>query len=296
MQDNPKSWPGVALDAWRRIFGIQRSCSMRMSEVMLNTGDVVWTQKDAQCTVTADATYYRAFGTVTHSAKMACAIAAAVGLQAYKATAAAMSMAGVTHLKFWIYSSRALAAGEFSIGVSNDAAPANAAACVLLPIPAIAATTWTRVVVPVSAAWLAAVPTSVDAVGLSMVTDTGVAVSIYLNDIRACTYTASGSDAVTLPSTCTLNNTNADTINTDLWLLPFRSRAVTIHKVPQDIDVKYWEGAALAAWASTDTEGATDPLYLGQAATDLDRRATAISFVLGADLASGEEISIGVVD
>lgn len=268
-----------------------RSASIRMSEQVINTGEAAWTQVDAGCTVGV-ANTPDPFKIGAGSAEFVLAAAAAQGLQAYAATAATVDLtraAHETHIKFWIRATVALVAGDLKIGLAN--AVDNSGDEYYVDVPAVAANTWTRCVVELSAPQL--LLNDVDSVHLWLET-AAWAGTVYIDDVRLTRYETSGTSTITLPETCTLNNTDADLINTDVFLLPWRSRLVTVYELDQDATLQYFLGGSPATWTSSDAECGKSYLEAGQTATDLERTATSIAVVLGADLGAADYLSIEV--
>ncbi len=282
-------------EALRRSMDVHGT-SMRMSEVITNTCEVIWGSNGAvgNVTTTAATDHYK-IG--TKSAKHVIAAGFTTGIVAWDTTATAainFATAGYTHVKFWVQASVALAAGVLTFGLDNavDFSTAEGAGHRSTNIPAIAvASTWYRIIIPLTANQMAL--TSVDSFGITAASDPG-AVTVYIDDVRFCKYDQVGDEAITLPSVCALNNTDQDGINTDVWQLPYRSHEITVHKLPVDLPVTYYDGAQ-STWASTDKLRGTEYLQSGQIATDLHRQCTSISFVLGSDLSSGQYVSMQAV-
>jgi len=275
------------------LVGERRSCSMRMTEVIVDTGQAAWTQVDAGCTVATSGT--RKIGSL--SASFALAAAAAQGIQARIVPATDNTdISTSTHLKLWIRTTVALTAGQLRIGFDNTAAAAGTQYYTSLPaVPVI--NTWYRVCVPLTNLMTAANLLTLSSVStlILYLQDTAFAGTVLIDDVRVSRYVGSGAAAITFPSVCTRSNTDADGINTDVWQLPFKARRITVHKLPQSTDFTYLLGAP-GTWAAADVVMGMDPLDLGMVATDLERDATAIAFVLGTNLASGEYISIAGVE
>lgn len=263
--------------------------SVKMSEAIICTGEAAWTQVDAACTVTADATYYKVGAA---SAKMAMAAGAAAGIQAYGVPAVDntnIATAGYTHIKYWIRSSLAVAAGALKLGLS-DAADASGTEY-YVDIPALAADTWTRVCSELSTDQAAL--TSLSSIHLYLVTDSG-AQNVYIDDIRLCKYVLSPTDGITLAETSTLGNTNAVTDTaSEVFQFPFRARLASTNELPQDIGVTWYAGSP-DAWASTDVEQGAMHYSATERLTDVNVSATSCSIVLGADLAAAEYIELMV--
>jgi len=267
-----------------------RGSSIKLSdEVIIHTGEAAWTQVDAACTVTADATYYKRGA---KSAKMAMADAAAVGIQAYGASASAgLSLASTyTHLKYWIYASVAIDSADFYIGMSNAADDSGTEYYV--SVPAIAATTWTRVTTALSSDMTTNL-TSMDSIHLYLVDEDYIG-NVYIDDVRVCRYETVGTAEITIQETVDVENTNAETTwNPEVYLLPYDSQLVTVYQAPCDLTLTGYTGA-LGAWTSADIQGGRVYLEDGQTATDLVRQWRAVSVALGEDLAVGEQVALEV--
>ena len=176
--------------------------------ITLDDCEDAWTQVDAACTVTAD-TAIKLRG--SKSAKMAMSAAAATGDQAYEDTGA-KDMSAYTHVHFWIYSTVALAAGDFGFKICEDATAAETNTWAEWAIPAVAASTWTPICIELlladvlnSAAYTDYTDlNSVDSIALTQVVDKG-ALDIYIDDVRAVK--AFTGDEDNRYSTCTMNDT-----------------------------------------------------------------------------------------
>jgi hypothetical protein len=266
-----------------------RGSSIKLSNEVIITKDTVWVQVDAACTVTADATYYKRGAA---SAKMAIADAAVAGIQAYGANteSAGLALTSIyTHLKYWIYASVAID-GDFYIGMSNAADASGTEYYV--SVPAIAATTWTRVTTPLSPDMIANL-TDMDSIHLYLV-DADYIGNVYLDDIRVCRYETTGTAAITVQETVDVENTNAAvTWNPEVYLLPYDSQLVTVYEAPCDLTLTGYTGE-LGSWTSADIQGGRVYLSDGQTAADLNRQWRAVSVALGEDLAAGEQVALEV--
>lgn len=281
-----------------------RSCSMRMNEIVLCTCDDIWTDAGANVTAKAETDVLK-LGAAC--AELDIAADQAVGMIGYGTVAVAATNINETwldakynHLKFWFRSSVVLEAGDFTIGLDNAATfnTAVGAGHRNWNIPLIpAANTWYRCYVPCPRTLTDGTElASIDGVGITMVTDKTC--TIWIDDIRLCNYQTAGDSTITLPSTQTIGNTNLDTSEalTELWYLPYRSGQVTIHELAQDCELSYYLGSNPATWTSSDVVSGTDRLVSGQTGTDLWRTATSIAFKQGASLVAGEYLSVLVVE
>jgi hypothetical protein len=133
------------------------------------------TAQGANVTCSADAVVYKVG---SKSAKMAVGAAATVGLLASE-TISSANYSDKTHLSMWVYSSIALNEGDVQFNIDNTSACASPLESINLP--AIAATTWTKVYLKL------ANPTSdlaIVSVGVSMMVDKG-AFDLYIDDVYA---------------------------------------------------------------------------------------------------------------
>lgn len=115
----------------------------------------------------------------TNSANIAIGAAVAAGTIVASEAISATNLSLYTHIYAWIYSSVALAAGGFQLLLDNTAecvSPVEA-----INLPAIAATTWVRVMIPLANPQS---DTAIISIGLKMVVDVG-AVNIYIDDVNA---------------------------------------------------------------------------------------------------------------
>ena len=179
-----------------------------------------------------------------------------------------------------------LAAGAFQIGLSDAAGGTGGA---FVDIPALAADTWTRSTLALSAAQKAL--TSVSSVQMKMVTDTTC--DIYIDDVRFCKYDGSGTKAITPLESYTLNNTNADGVNSEMWMLPFLAGHVSVYYLPQHLVIQYRNGTP-GVYAATDQVNGKSYLNATQTVVDLQRACTALVLYPGADLGSLEAFEIEV--
>ena len=176
--------------------------------ITLDDCEDAWTQVDAACTVTAD-TAIKLRG--SKSAKMAMTAAAATGDQAYEDTGT-KDMSAYTHVHFWIYSTVALAAGDFGFKICENATAAETDTWAEWAIPAVAASTWTPICIELLLADVLnssgytdyADLDSVDSIALTQVVDKG-ALDIYIDDVRAVK--AFTGDEDNRYSTATMNDT-----------------------------------------------------------------------------------------
>lgn len=270
------------------------SASMRLTEIVQHTGEAAWTQVDGNCTVTADTSVWKITNaTAASSAKFAIAAGASAGVQAYGQVATdntSMVTGGYNYIKFWIRSTAALAAGDFQIGLCDTASGTPAAAGLFVDIPAVPATgTWYRMTLALNAAQKAL--TSVSALQLKMITDATYS-GIYIDDVRFCKYDGAGS-AITPLQVSTFDNTNADGIDSEMWLLPFAAHNVSVYYLPQHLQLQYYNGT-VGSYAATDTALGKSYLRATQTAVDLARPCTAILLTPGTTLAAGEAFEIEV--
>ena len=263
------------------------SCSMQMQEWLIHDGQTVFTvgAEGTNATLDDDATVFK---TGTESAQITLhgdCTAGATATIAYSAGAVHevvtlandnLATLGVTHIKYWGRSDLTVDAGAYTLGLSNTA---GSTGDTMANIPALAADAWTRCVVPLTTAQKAL--SSLSGILLNYITDTGDADNLYLDDIRLCKYVTSGNSSITLPTTSTINNTNGDNINTDVWLFPYRSRVVTITS-DVGLDVTFYVGSN-AAWASSDVVQGQVRVEAG-VPREVTVEATSMSFVRDHDL------------
>ena len=267
-----------------------RSSSIELSEIVINTGEAAWTQVDAGCAVDVDSAKVKRG---TDSAKFTIGAAAAQGLQAWAASAAAdldlrawPTAWGFTHIKYWIYSSVATAAGDLKIGMGNDADPtAGGTTEYYVNVPALAATTMTLVRTPLSSNTdIATNLSSVSNVCLWLQTAAWEGV-LYIDDIRICRYETRGDSAITIPETQTYGNTLLDKRHVELFYLPWRSAALTVYELPVDAEILPFMGSNVGTWTSSDLAQGCKRLYSGQTAEELGCCATSIAVRTVDDLA-----------
>lgn len=276
-----------------------RGSSIKLSnEVIINTCEADWTGVDVNAVVT-DATETSYYKRGTRSVYIEAVADCVPGILAYGASASAAldlraphndNTVGYTHLKYWIYSSVAIATGDLQIGMSNNAD--NLGTEYYVAVPAIAAATWTRVITPLSADMITNL-SSMDTIHLYLADDDWVGI-VYLDDIRVCRYETSGTAEITIQETVDVENTNAETTwNPEVYLLPYDSQLVTVYEAPCDMTLTGYTGA-LGAWTSADIQGGRVYLSDGQTAADLNRQWRAVSVALGEDLAVGEQVALEV--
>ena len=155
----------------------------------ITTGDSAWTAS-ANVTCTADASNY-VNGSNTHSAKQAIATAFTTGLAAFFATGT-LDLSGSQLVCFWIYTSVAIAASQYSLRLCSDTAGVTTVNTIAIP-PVPTTNTWT----PVVADNGSALGSSIKSVALYVDSDQG-AVNINLCGIFAAK--ASGANSLTLHS------------------------------------------------------------------------------------------------
>lgn len=262
-----------------------RSSSIELSEVVINTGEAAFTQKDAGCTVNVSAALGVKRG--TNSASFVIAAASAQGIQAYAASAAAAldlrawpTAWGYNYIKYWVYSTVAITAAQLKIGMSNAADDLGTEYYV--DMPAIAATTLTLVRTPLSADMITNL-SSVDSVHLWL-EDTAWAGTLYLDDIRICRYETSGDSSITIPETQTVGNTNLDKTHCELFYMPWRTRLVTVYELSVDATLTGYLGANAATWTSADLLQGRKRLYSGQTAEEFEACWTCVAVRNEADL------------
>ncbi len=134
------------------------------------------TAQGANVTCSTDAVTYKVS---TKSAKLAVGANATTGLLASVATTGTYNLSIYSHLWFWVYSSIALNAGDLTMSVDNTAACASPIETI--SIPAIAATTWTKLYIPMVDPTLC---TAIVSMGVNMAVDKG-AFDIYFDDVSA---------------------------------------------------------------------------------------------------------------
>lgn len=134
------------------------------------------TAQGANVTCSTDAVTYKVG---TKSAKLAVGAGATTGLLASVATTGTYNLSIYSHLWFWVYSSIALAAGDLTMSVDDTAACASPIETI--SIPAIAATTWTKLYIPMLDPTLC---TAIISAGINMAVDKG-AFDIYFDDVSA---------------------------------------------------------------------------------------------------------------
>ena len=263
-----------------------RSSSIELSEVVINTGEAAWTQVDAQCTVDVSALIVKRG---TNSASFAIAAAAAQGIQAYGASAAAAldlrawpTAWGFTHIKYWGRANAVVTADQLRIGMSNAAD--NLGTEYYVAVPALAADTWTLVRTALSADMITNL-SSVDSVHLYL-QDTAYAGTVYLDDIRICRYDTFGDSAITIPETQTVGNTNLDKTHCELFYMPWRTRLVTVYELPVDLTLTGYMGTNPATWTSSDLLQGRKRLYSGQTAEEFEACWTSAAVRSEADLAA----------
>lgn len=262
-----------------------RSSSIELSEVVINTCEAAWTQKDAGCTVDVNTSYVKRG---TNSASFVVGAASVQGIQAYGASAAAAldlrawpTAWGFTHIKYWIYSTVAID-GDLKIGMSNAADDSGTEYYV--DIPDIAATTWTLVRTPLSTDIITNL-SSMDSIHLWL-EDKDWEGTIYLDDVRICRYSTSGDSAITIPETQTVGNTNLDKRHCELLYMPWRTRLMTVYELPLDAWVTGYLGTNPATWTSSDLLQGTKPLYSGQSVEEMDACYTSLAVRTCDDLAA----------
>lgn len=273
-------------------------CSMRMTDLLIDTCDVVWTAKAAN--VVCALAGVGQFKIAADCTNIALGDSAA-GSQAWSIGSCGnqdLTGGAWTHLKFWIRvtttGSVDVAAGAFQLGLTNENDGTGTVRYV--DIPALSYNTWTRVVVPLSAGpdGQTANITSLSAIHLGKSGATPDNCNIFLDDIRLVKYEPRGL-AITLPTTCTLNNGYADSVNTDVWQLPYQMSRITIHELQQDADVTYYLGS-VGHWAATDLVCGMDYLHDGQTGVDLEREGTSLSIILANTLQGAAYFSVLVVE
>ncbi|MBE3039939.1 MAG: hypothetical protein IMZ62_14165 [Chloroflexi bacterium] len=262
---------------------LSRSCSVQLSEIITSTCEADWTDL-ANVTLTHDATVHKVG---TNSVKMIIAAGlAAGGTVGYGPCAPVninLATAGYTHIKFWIYADAAQAAGAFAIGLAEGADDTSAEYCANIPaLPVL--NTWYRVLLPLTAAQLAF--TSVSTIVLKAVANPATP-TIYLDDIRLCNYDLSGDDGITMPDVTTQDG--------ETFEFPFTSRLINVYSLPQAVELTWYQGTA-GEWTSSDVVCGTTSLAASQTAADLERQATSVIALLGADLAAGEKLKLEVVE
>ena len=259
------------------------SCSMEMQEWLIEDGQTAMSAGAAAGGATHDDDT-TVFKTGTESCENILHAASAAGIIAYslgKVHELAVldddniSAMGANYIKFWSRSSVTVAAGAYKIGLS-DANDGTMGASGSVDMPAMTTNIWQRNVVALNATQAAL--TSVSAWMIDYVTDTGNADSLFLDDVRLAKYIPIGNSSITLPSSLTLNNTNGDGINTDMWYFPYRSRVVRIDS-DASMTITFYCGANAATWTSSDTVQAVYHVQGGVPA-EFTVEATAMSFIL----------------
>lgn len=146
------------------------------STVIENCEDA-WNESDpvTGVTVSADGAVFKVG---TNSAKMAVGATAAVGILATEAISST-PLTAYTHVSMWIRSSIATTAGQLQFLIDNTAACASPLETI--DIPALAANTWTVVLLPLSDPDAL---TAVISLGVKQTADLG-AFNLYLDDVRA---------------------------------------------------------------------------------------------------------------
>lgn len=138
----------------------------------------VWNESvDADATVTAEGTIKKVG---TNSVKIAVAAGATAGDILATEAITSLDISGATHIRFWIRSSVATAAGDLQLLLDETASCASPSET--LNVPALAVDTWEEVTVALSAA--AADLDAIISVGLKYTVDIG-ACNIYIDDIHA---------------------------------------------------------------------------------------------------------------
>ena len=163
----------------------------------VDTGDAAWTAS-ANVTCTASTTLYVG-GSNTHSSNIAVATAFTTGLAAFKATGS-LTISSYQQLCFWIRTTVAIAAGQYSLRLCSDTAGVTTVETIGIPaIPT--ANQWTPVVVDKGSAFTG---TAIQSVALYVDSDQG-AVTINLCGIFVAK--APGATALTLHSLVGKNTT-----------------------------------------------------------------------------------------
>lgn len=164
----------------------------------IRTIDAAWVVGDVNCTVSADTQIYKV-GTASAKMSIAAGATAGVGSSLSAGVQAGfdigdenMASAGWTEIKTWMYASTAIAASAFQFGLSEQAKAAstpNYQGGVFVNIPAIPATTWTRVTLPMAPGMKTM--TSASSLLLNMLVDVG-AIDIWIDDVRFVKYANDG--------------------------------------------------------------------------------------------------------
>jgi hypothetical protein len=259
-----------------------RSASLRLNEVVIDDCETIWTigATGGTSVLDDDATVFKVGA---ESAELILNADATAGIVSYSTGALANTdLSDYTHVKYWIRSTIALAAGDFKLGFSDAADQSGTEYYV--DIPAIAANTWTRVITDLTSGtdpWTNV--SSASSIHLNMVVDKAAG-SIFLDDIRLCNYELSGDADITLPETTTYDG--------EILQMPFRAQSLTVHEVPQDIKVQYRVGSTVDTHSTSDGVGGYDYIMSGQTATDLQRVFTNLRIVLSADLGAADYLSV----
>ena len=278
------------------------TAGVRVSEVVMSTCDVIWTDAGANVTAKAETDTLKEG---TACSELAIAAGQAVGMIGYTAVEAAAAATNINtdwasaaynYLRFWFKSSVTLDAGDFTIGLNNAATfdTAVGAGHRNWDIPAIdVVNTWYLCQVPCPRTLTDGTElASIDAVGVTMVTDKTC--TIWIDDIRLCSYDLSpGTLGMTPVSVAAILNTDLEPLKTPmLFAFPFRSRTFATNELPQAIDLTWYLGSNTDTWTSSDLEQGQIELSASERATDVEVCASSCSIVLGADLAAGETLEL----
>jgi len=245
----------------------------------------------ANVTTTADASVYKVGA---KSAKHVVATAFTTGHIAWALPAdAATDMADYTHVTFYILSTKVLTAGQLKIGFDNaaDFSGAEGATHRSLDIPAVPAiNTWYRVRLLLSNNADIADITSMDSFGITVVTDLSTTgnETIYIDDVRFCTYTHTGSSQIDIPA---ISSLAGDVFQVPSeWARP--AQFVSTNILPVDAQVTFYGDPD-----GSDTYPEMDQAYLelGQYLDDHPRACSQIQVELQTDMGAGDEFRLGVV-